>query len=237
MSPSTVRPLVAALALAVAAPAYAQSGSAAVNTQTSVYLAGGNSYTFAPVGGGGLTPTAINLTAGTGRVLRVDASGTATFCPGATCGTAGPDGPSIASTNINASGRISGITAPTSGFLAAVFLGPSLPASAPAALDFNILTTDFTSLSPLIGQVFFVGNGFTAGSVQQSFFVPDGATTLYFGIADGNAFQGDPGFYDDNVGTYTARYSVTAAVVPEPSTLLLLGGGIVGLAVARRRRL
>ena len=214
----------------------AQSGSAAVNTQMSTYLAGGNVYTTPTPNGGGLSPFEILLAAGTGRILRVDASGTATFCPGATCGTPSPDGPSIGGTDLNSSGVISGILAPTSGFLAGVFLGPSLPGAAPGRLDFNVLGTNFLTLSGIaLGQTFFIGDGFGAGSVQQQFFVPDGATRLYLGIADGGGFVGNPDFYADNVGTYTARYTISTAV-PEPSTVALVAAGLAALIAIRRRR-
>ena len=216
--------------------AHAQAGVSVVDTQMSVYLAGGNTYTVAPAGGGGLAPTAILLDPGTGRVLTVAATGAGTFCPGGACGTPGPDGPSIGGTNLAGSGAISGIVAPSSGFLAAVFLGPGLPAAAPGALDFNALTLNFTSLSPALGQLFFVGDGFTGGAVQQQFLVPDGATRLFFGIADGGSFVGNPGFYGDNVGTYAATWAVTTSTVPEPATIALVGGGLLALGLARRRR-
>ena len=228
--------LLAGLAAAGAASAHAQAGVSVVDTQMSVYLAGGNTYTVAPVGGGGLAPAAILLDPGTGRVLTVAATGTGTFCPGGACGTPGPDGPSIGGTNLAASGAISGIVAPSSGFLAAVFLGPALPAAAPGSLDFNALTLNFTMLSPTLGQVFFVGDGVTSGAVQQQFLVPDGATRLFFGIADGGAFVGNPGFYGDNVGTYTATFAVTSSTVPEPTTIALVGGGLLGLGLVGRRR-
>ena len=216
----------------------AQSGSATVDTRSSLYLAGGNAYTATPPGGatgGGIAPAAIALDAGAGRVLRVDASGTSFFCENSTCGPTSPDGPSIGSTDLNSSGSIAGLVAPSAGFLAGVFLGPSLPGSAPGRLTFA--TTDFTSVAPALGQIFFVGNGFTSGGVQQQFLVPDLATSLYFGIADGGSFFGNPGFYNDNVGTYTARYSVTAgSVVPEPSTWVLLGTGLLAVGGVARRR-
>lgn len=228
--------LLAGLTAAGAASAHAQAGVSVVDTQMSVYLAGGNTYTVAPAGGGGLAPAAILLDPGTGRVLTVAATGTGTFCPGGACGTPGPDGPSIGGTNLAASGAISGIVAPSSGFLAAVFLGPALPAAAPGSLDFSALTLNFTTLSPTLGQVFFVGDGVTSGAVQQQFLVPDGATRLFFGIADGGAFIGNPGFYGDNVGTYTATFAVTSSTVPEPATIALVGGGLLALGLVGRRR-
>ncbi len=214
----------------------AQSGSASVDTKMSIYLAGGNTYTIAPPNGGGLSPFEILLAPGTGRVLRVDATGTAVFCDLVNCPTTSPDGPSIGGTNLTSSGSISGILAPTSGFLTGVFLGASLPGAAPSALDFGTIGTNFTSLSGLqLGQQFFIGNGFTTGAVQQLFFVPDGATRLYLGIADGGSFQGIPNFYNDNLGVYTARYSITSTV-PEPSTVVLMASGLAALVAVRRRR-
>lgn len=216
--------------------AVAQSGSAAVNTMMSTYLAGANTYTTTVFGGGGISPFLVALNPGVGRVLTVTATGTATFCGGGTCGTPGPDGPSIGATNLNASGKISGIMAASSGFLAGVFLGSGLPASAPASLNFTNL--NFLSLAPLLGQQFFIGDGMTSTNVTQQFFVPDDAEFLYLGIADGGSFVGDPGFYDDNVGTYTARYNISGAVTstPEPSTIVLLITGLGALGIVRRKR-
>ena len=59
--------------------------------------------------------------------------------------------------------------------------------SAPPTLDFTSIGENFTSLSPLIDQVFFIGDGLTGTGTgtQQSFNVPDSATTLVFGVADG----------------------------------------------------
>lgn len=217
--------------------AAAQSGSLAMDTRSNLYLAGGNAYEFTPVGGVGLAPTAISLNAGTGRVLSLSAFGSAFFCGPSLCGTTTPDGPAIGSTNINGMGRIGGISAQTSGFLAAVFLGPSLPDSLPTH---NVVSSiDDLSYAPELGQVFFVGDGYTSGSLLQQFLVPDGATEMYFGIADGFTFSGNPDFYDDNIGTYNIEYAVNGKSTPvsEPQTLALLTLGFVALGVARKLRL
>ena len=58
----------------------------------------------------------------------------------------------------------------------------------------NTIATSFASLSPLIDQVFFIGDGLTgdgSGSVQQ-FIVPTGATALYLGITDAPGYNGSP---------------------------------------------
>lgn len=217
--------------------AAAQSGSLVMDTRSNLYLAGGNVYDFTPVGGTGLAPTAISLSAGTGRVLSLSAFGSSFFCGPSLCSTTTPDGPAIGSTNVNGMGRIGGISAPTSGFLAAVFLGPSLPGSLPTH---NVVTSiDDLSYTPELGQVFFVGDGSTSGGLLQQFLVPDGATEVYFGIADASSFWGSPDFYDDNIGSYNIEYSVNgqSTSVPEPQTLALLAFGFGALGIVRRRRL
>ena len=75
--------------------------------------------------------------------------------------------------------------------LVGVFLGPNPPTSnaAPASIDFSggAVGLSFTTLSPLVQQAFFIGDGLTgsgSGTVQK-FIVPAGATRLYLGTVDG----------------------------------------------------
>ena len=80
----------------------------------------------------------------------------------------------------------SGITAPLNSLLG-VFLadGDPTPATAPAALDFSTQAArDYTSLAPLVGQVFFIGTGKTASGAYHQIIVPQGATRLYFAVMD-----------------------------------------------------
>lgn len=108
----------------------------------------------------------------------------------------GAGGDLVGRTDIASFEGISGVVHATNGmFLAGVFLTDAEPADpAPDRLDFTG-AEGFATLSPLIGQVFFVGDG-----VGKQFVVPTGATRLYLGFADAAGYQGDPGWYGNNVG-------------------------------------
>jgi hypothetical protein len=136
---------------------------------------------------------------------------------------------------------LSGITAPTAGFLAGAFVGTTLSA-APTALDFSVSGTSFASLSPELQQAFFIGDGRTgdASGAVQTFYVPAGATTLYLGLTDACGYSGGPSCFSDNAGAFsvtTQGVTSTLPAVPEPAnTALLLGGlGAIGIAARRRR--
>ena len=124
----------------------------------------------------------------------------------------GPEGDGTAdSSRLRSFGGISGYIG-RRGALVGVFLGPSIPNSGPPdPIDFGASTgpgTNFTTLSPRLHQVFFIGNGKTRQGVLQEFKVPPGATRLALGIPDGYDFVGAPGFYDDNDGHYRVRIGV-----------------------------
>jgi len=148
----------------------------------------------------------------------------------------GPEGAGGGS-NLNAVGGISGYIGPQ-GALVGVFLDDSVPSSGPApgAIDFNSFGLNFASLTPSLRQVFFIGNGVTSGGLFQEFVAPTGATRLFFGIADGFGFVGNPGAYEDNDGGYSIRVGVneTPTLAPEPEALLLFAGAL-GLLGWRRR--
>ena len=176
----------------------------------------------------------LNITGGVH--LSFSSTGSVSFAGGAP--TDPPDGSFFFNTSSN--DGISGINGPVDSLLG-VFLGASQPdlSAAPVGLDFSAgaLTTSFASLSPLLKQVFFIGDGLTgngSGSVQD-FIIPAGATRLFLGTDDG------AGWFN-NSGLFTVRITGPAAIgdppsrVPEPASLALLAIGLAAAGLIRRRK-
>lgn len=134
----------------------------------------------------------------------------------------GPDGAHTAgrSCDLTGVGGISGyLNGNNTPALVGVFLGATQPATQPARLDFSTsaLGEDFATLAPALGQVFFIGDGYTTAGVQQQFTIPPGATRLFFGYPDGNngtLYHGTPLGYSDNSGTMSIRASVLPSATP-----------------------
>ena len=93
-----------------------------------------------------------------GTVLHFSVTGVVGHCGG--CEAETPDGSSYF--NSSDANGISGMNA-TLNSLVAVFLTDEQPdgSAAPAQLDFETFGTDFVTLSPLLKQVFFIGDGLT----------------------------------------------------------------------------
>ena len=123
--------------------------------------------------------------------------------PSGTDVTAGQDSPQT----VGSFGGISGYTGLV-GALVGVFLDDDIPTrNPPNALNFGASGIEFPTLSPKLGQVFYIGDGFTSDGTAQSFVAPTGATRVYLGIIDGEE-NGRPGFYTNNQGFYSGRLQV-----------------------------
>ncbi len=189
-------------------------------------------------------PAAGNVLTFTGPGIPLGSAVTGTvFCsplyPGA-----GPDGANLGSqqpaTNIYSStSNLSPIQfTGTEMFLVAVFLGPGLPSSPVASIGNygagGALSSSNPVYTPLVGQVFFVGDGLTgtgSGAIQQ-FIVPTGATRLFLGFADALDFNGQAGSYSDNSGSLNVNLQI---LTPEPGTLTFFILGLAGLAIGRKK--
>jgi hypothetical protein len=228
--PSSVPTTILFLSL-LCSPLSAQiTGTISVDATSNIFGAG---LAFPPGGPlPGSLPPSISFPAGPGQVLTFPSvTGIVSF--GNPFTNTPPDGTlgsgSGVNSNFNAQGGISGIIADPLFFLIGVFLTDS-PAALPAPPTLNFTGGEnFTELSPVIGQTFFIGDGLTGtGTGQpQKFHVPPTATRLFLGFADGSGFQGNPMFYGDNSGALTAQYDITGCGVDLSNRipLLLQGDG------------
>ncbi len=102
---------------------------------------------------------------------------------------------------------ISDLVAPINSLIA-VFINDNAPGSnsAPSTLDFsNAASRDFTSLSPNLNQLFFIGDGRNSSGEVQQFVVPQGATRLFIGIMDG--FE-----WNNNIGSFAMTIHAPGSV-------------------------
>jgi hypothetical protein len=154
----------------------------------------------APSGGGaGVLPPVWQLSAGTERLIifsRVEGQVNPIEGEAELVGPAG-DGGRFGTTDVKSYEGISGIVNHKNGmFLVGVFLTDAAPSgTAPARLDFTD-REEFDLLEPEIGQTFLIGDG-----VGHRYRAPERATRLFLGFADSFRYRGDPGWYDNNVGS------------------------------------
>ena len=97
------------------------------------------------------------------------------------------------------------------------FWGPTRPAEVGRiSWLYSAASADGLVFNPLLAQVFFVGDGRGTGYGQQTFYVPTGASRLFFGFADGVPEFGspsgpvNPGAYGDNLGSLNVNYNLNA---------------------------
>jgi len=185
----------------------------------------------APAGfGAGILPPSIPITSTPALAITFGSiTGSVTYSDGTNSPASpffGPEGSATFDTSLSAIGGLSSINGTGLFWLVGVFLDDSEPSDpAPAGLPpFTETAKQFTSLSPGLRQIFFIGDGQQAGS-PQLFNVPAGATRLFLGFADGDGGAGQAGYYNDNQGALNVVVNV-----PEPysMTLVLSGAFFLG---------
>jgi hypothetical protein len=198
------------------------NGTTAATTSTNVTLPSTDNIWDAGAGSAesGTLPQAVAVSPG--AVVTLDSAAGTWSCNspfGGAGNQQGPDGNGVTGQNCDppldfpAHNNLSGIKdGSRAQFITGVFLGSGgPPAAAPAQLDFTDgtgLGHSFASLSPELGQMFFIGDGLTdtgTGTAQQ-FTAPAGAAELYLGYTD------DPAAYGDNQQAVTATVHVTNKV-------------------------
>lgn len=160
--------------------------------------------------GGGYLPPVWPLPAGTSRIVtfpEVIGCVNPTSDVGSGGKWNGPDGDHVGRTDVTSYGGISGIVYQHNEmFLVGVFLSDSEPTGdGPGRLEFKDGQV-FDLLEPELGQTFLIGDG-----VGHRYRAPAGATRLFLGFADADAFQGPPGLYYNNAG----ELHVTVKIVVE----------------------
>ena len=195
--------LVAAAGIAVAllpgAPA-AQDSATEVPGSTNIWLAGDAQPPSSSEQG--VLPPSVRIPDGaTAFTARV--TGTIGCC-GENPGSIPPDGSDSSTTITPTSGSIGPYAGNSNIPFVGVFLRGDPSGARPPELGADD-DGDFRSLAPALKQPFFIGDGRRTGGAEQTFRVPEGANRLYLGIADAFAFQGEPGSYQDNAGSFSAR--------------------------------
>lgn len=100
--------------------------------------------------------------------------------------------------------------------------------ASPAPLNYNSLTTSFTSFAAQLKQPFFIGDGLTGrgtGDIQQ-FLIPTHATRLYLGTADGYGWNNNGGLL---------VVSVSAVPTPASAWVMVAGLALFGVMASRKR--
>jgi hypothetical protein len=181
--------------------------------------------------GDGNTKEYVGLPLTAGTFLQFSVTGSAHYdaCP---C-TATPDGSTSFTGGTSSAGiGISNVLGNYDG-LFGVFVGDVRNSTAPATLDFRPSASpgmDFESLSPLLQQVFFIGDGLTGTGTgtSQDFFVPTGATHLYLGMLDGSGWYNNGGSFSVTINDPALEGSTSST--PEPgSVTMMIGAGLLGL--------
>src|SRR5580693_3666757 len=206
------------LAAAGALNAQTSGVTLSVNSLTDIYKAGGFDD-----GTGASPPLAYVFRAGSGQVLEFLSVVGQWTCNNGVEPPYSADGTTTVGVcypraNINPTGPFSGYdNTDYQGAMVGMFLECGLPTIVAPTLRFYVndgsqggIKTDFRVLQPLIGQVFFVGDGLTGTGMgsRQLFMVPPTATHLYLAYVDSCSSSGysSPGCYFDNQGSITVTF-------------------------------
>ncbi len=243
--------LMCGLGVSSLSPRGAAAGFLTVSGTSDIWAAGqSNASALNLVAGSGTLPPGYAFTASAGQTLAFSSVTGSVSSGGSPTQFCGPDGYTIfngtnASTHLAAVGSISGVTSSNRGFfLVGVFTTSGTPSgAAPASPDFSS-PINATTETPLINQIFYVGDGTNALGATLNIAVPVNATNFYLGFADGAdssrgylAWNGPNGFYGDNGGSLSATFSFSS--VPEPSSVAMVGLGLsvaIGLGRFRGRQ-
>jgi hypothetical protein len=197
-------------AVSTASPKSAVTGTSAtasstVDGRSSAFYAGmsGSATVWDDWGGDRVSDTSATQVSGLGslsnRVITITATGSVSYSGG---GGYAPDanghaGSSSSQWYPNLWTGISPANVPACS-LVAVFLTDADPRtqSTPTALDFSTTNAqNYTSISPAIGQTFFVGSGTNPDGTKRQIVVPAGATRMFLGVGDAVAWR-------DNAGSF-----------------------------------
>jgi hypothetical protein len=120
------------------------------------------------------------------------------------CFAASPDGGGcLPDVSMGATNGLSSLECPGDALIG-VFLDDSVPSgTGPAGLNLSAANDGFATLSPLLRQAFFIGDGLTGtgSGAAQRFVVPAGATRLFLGDSDA------VGTDNDNAGQFVVSLS------------------------------
>jgi|GEM_PF-5978730 len=206
----------------VASPGGERNHHLTVSGKANIFGAGQDNPTPAvTTGQGGVAAPYLDVAAG--EKVRLTASGGSV---NSGVESAGPDGARHATRRCDITGvaGISGyVNRNNSAHLVGVFVGDTALAQTPARLDFSAdaIGEAFSTLSPGLGQVFFIGDGLTPGGKVQEFTAPAGAVKLYLGFPDANSgeatfvYTGPPNNYSNNTGSWAIRLAVTPGPTPQ----------------------
>jgi len=118
---------------------------------------------------------------------------------------ANPSLPQGSQTTAGSEHGISNIEAPINSLIG-VFLDKTSSTNgadsetAPSGIDYSTQTArDYLSVEPQINQSFFIGNGSTSSSVQQTIIVPSNAYQMFLGTMDGHEWSNNVGGFNATI--------------------------------------